>query len=54
MTYRISTVDDLISVCDKDIARNPEDERWIRWKKEYLDYNKNEEDITFVRTGPHF
>ena len=46
--YRMATVEDLNSVWDKDIERNPGDDRWRRWKKEYLDYNENNELKTFV------
>ena len=46
--YRIATIDDLNSVWDKDIERNQDDERWKRWKKEYIEYNKSDELKTFV------
>ena len=46
--YRMATIEDLISVWDKDIEKNPGDNRWKRWKKEYIDYNKNNELKTFV------
>ena len=36
MIYRLATLDDLNNVWDKDINRNPDDERWKRWKKELL------------------
>ena len=48
MEYRRATLNDLISVWDKDIKRNNFDQTWVRWKNEYIDYNKNEELITFV------
>ena len=48
MIYRLATLDDLNNVWDKDINRNPDDERWKRWKKEYIDYNSNGEAKTFV------
>lgn len=48
MIYRLATLDDLNNVWDKDIARNPSDERWKRWKKEYIDYNNKGEAKTFV------
>ena len=48
MEYRIATMDDLEKIWDKNIARHPNDNRWVRWKKEYIDYNKNNEAITFV------
>lgn len=48
MIYRLATLDDLNNVWDKDINRNPSDDRWKRWKKEYIDYNSNGEAKTFV------
>ena len=48
MEYRIATYDDLVSVWDKDIARNNGNECWKRWKKNYIEYNKNNEAKTFV------
>lgn len=48
MIYRLATLDDLNNVWDKDINRNPDDERWKRWKKEYIDYNSNGDAKTFV------
>jgi len=48
MIYRLATIEDLNYVWDKDIARNSDDERWKRWKKEYIDYNNNNEAKTFV------
>ena len=48
MIYRLATIEDLISVWDKDIERHLEDNRYIRWKKEYLDYNNKGEAATFV------
>ena len=46
--YRIATADDLELVWNKDIQRNSGDTRWIRWKDEYINYNKNHEAVTFV------
>lgn len=48
MIYRMATLDDLNNVWDKDISKHPEDNRYIRWKKEYIDYNLNDEAKTFV------
>lgn len=48
MIYRLATLEDLNNVWDKDINRNPNDSRWKRWKKEYIDYNSNDEAKTFV------
>lgn len=46
--YRMATIEDLNFVWDKDIEKNQGDNRWKRWKKEYIDYNKNNELKTFV------
>ena len=46
--YWIATLEDLEQVWNKDIDRHPNDERWSRWKAEYIEYNKNNEAKTFV------
>ncbi len=48
MIYRIATILDLENVWNKDINKHPDDDRYIRWKKEYIDYNENDEAKTFV------
>ena len=48
MIYRLATLEDLNNVWDKDIDKHPDDSRYIRWKKEYIDYNLNDEAKTFV------
>lgn len=48
MEYREATTADLDRLWDKNIARNPEDERWVRWKKEYMDYNARGQAKTFA------
>ena len=48
MIYRMATLSDLNNVWDKDIKDHPSDPRYIRWKKEYIDYNNNNEAKTFV------
>jgi GNAT superfamily N-acetyltransferase len=48
MIYRLATLEDLNNVWDKDIHNNQNDSRYIRWKKEYIDYNLNDEAKTFV------
>ena len=48
MDYRIASIDDLNVIWDKNIAKHPNDTRWVRWKEEYINYNKNKEAITFV------
>ena len=48
MIYRLATLEDLNNVWDKDIDNNQNDSRYIRWKKEYIDYNLNDDAKTFV------
>lgn len=48
MEYRQATEQDLISVWDKDIAKNDFSPTWQRWKEEYISHNKNGELKTFV------
>ena len=48
MIYRMATLDDLNNVWDKDISKNPHDERWKRWKTEYINYNNSGAAKTFV------
>lgn len=47
-TYRPATSQDLEAIWNKNIADNPEDERWVHWKEEYIDYNKTGMAQTFV------
>lgn len=47
-TYRIATVKDLDKIWDKDISDNNGDERYIRWKEQYIEYNKSCKGTTFV------
>lgn len=48
MEYRVATLDDLDKIWDKNIASHPGDDRWVRWKKEYIGYNENHDAVTFV------
>lgn len=48
ITYRIATEKDLENVWEKDIARHLDDERWVRWKMEYISYNQNLQAVNFV------
>ena len=36
-----ATPETLELIWDKNIRNNPEDPRWIRWKQEYIDYNRS-------------
>ena len=47
-TYRLATPQDLEIIWNKNIADNPEDDRWIHWKEEYIHYNKTGMAQTFV------
>ena len=46
--YRVATLEDLNNVWDKDIRGNIGDERYKRWKNEYIGYNLNGDAKTFV------
>ena len=46
--YRKATMEDLNKIWDKDIKDNPDEEVWIKWKKQYIDCNLNGECATFV------
>ncbi len=46
--YRKATLKDLNTIWDKDIKTHPQDERWIRWKTEFIDANKKGDIVTFV------
>ena len=48
MDYRIANNDDLEIVWNKDIEKHKGDERWVRWKDEYINYNKLNQLKTFV------
>ena len=47
-TYRIATLTDLDNIWNKDINRNLGDDRWVRWKEQYINYNKTGMATTFV------
>lgn len=46
--YRKATPDDLERIWAKDIAKNPGDPDWIRWREQYIGYNRNGDAATFV------
>ena len=48
MDYRIATREDLESLWDINIAANPGDDRWIRWKDEYIELNRVGKGVTFA------
>lgn len=46
--YRIATQDDLEKIWAKDIAQNQSEECWVRWREQYLEYNRLGKAVTFV------
>ncbi len=46
--YRIATPDDLEAIWELNIAMHPGDNNWVRWKKQFIDYNADGEAVTFV------
>ena len=38
--YRQATLEDLEKIWNKDIANNAGEDCWVRWKQQYIDYNK--------------
>ena len=46
--YRQATIEDLEKIWNKDIERKNNDECWVRWKHQYIDYNKTGKAKTFV------
>ncbi|MBE6711192.1 MAG: GNAT family N-acetyltransferase [Clostridia bacterium] len=47
-TYRIAAPDDLERIWAKNIAKNPEEPAWLRWREQYIGYNRNGDAVTFV------
>ena len=45
---RRATPEDLEQIWAKNIAENPEEPAWIRWREEYIGYNRNGDAVTFV------
>ena len=48
MEYRKATESDLEIIWNKNIKNHASDERWVRWKSEYITYNKENKATTFV------
>ena len=46
--YRIATQDDLEKIWAKDIAQNQGEKCWVRWREQYLEYNRLGKAVTFV------
>ena len=50
-SYRKATLQDLESLWDRNIRENPDDPRYIRWKKQFIDDNLSGAAATFVITA---
>lgn len=48
MEYRQATKKELEMIWDQNIADNKDDERWIHWKREYIEYNLTKRAVTFL------
>ena len=48
INYRRATIEDLEKIWDKDIQANSDNERYLRWKDEFIEANKLENIVTFV------
>lgn len=47
-TYRKADLQDLNQIWDKNIAENPDDPRYLRWKTQFITDNENGAAATFV------
>ena len=45
---RPATMDDLERIWAKNIRQHPEDPRWIRWREEYIGYNRSGQALSCV------
>ena len=46
--YRLATIQDLEQIWAMNIADNPSDDRWIKWRDQYIGYNREGKAETFV------
>lgn len=46
--YRKATLEDLEAIWNYQIAENPDDPRYLRWKQEFIGRNKANQAVTFV------
>lgn len=46
--YRKATIEDLNKIWDKDVKENNNEEVWIKWKSQYIEYNMHGDCATFV------
>ena len=48
MEYRIATTEDLEQLWAYNIAQNPHEPAWVRWKGEFMAYNQKGQAVTFA------
>ena len=48
INYRIANSEDLEKIWNKDIAKHPGEDCWVRWKEQYIQYNNSGKATTFV------
>ena len=48
VVYRKATAEDLETIWDYQIAINPDEPAWVRWKKQFIDDNRSGAAATFV------
>lgn len=48
VTYRKATTEDLERIWNQNIAENPSDDRWLRWKAQFIEDNRRGAAATFV------
>ena len=49
--YHKATLADLEAIWDRSIRKNPDDPRYVRWKKQFIDDNLSGAAATFVVTA---
>ena len=47
-SYRVATPTDLERIWDKNVAANPHDPAWLRWRSDYIRYNRDGLAVTYV------
>ena len=48
MEYRPATEKELEQIWQYNICEHPGDQRWVQWKKEFMDYNREKKALTFL------
>lgn len=46
--YRKATLEDLETLWNRHIAENPKDDRYLRWKRDFIERNRLDQAATFV------